>query len=127
MAIYKKYLKNPTEYRHKVYKKYRNIVNNELKKAKNLYLKQKFDNAKGDMKRTWNILQGLLSTKKKGNKTISEILVDGNVIQDKSVMSQIFNDYFVNIGYNLKGNVQCYNVDHKTYLKETENLLSLYQ
>ena len=29
--LYKKYLKNPSEYRHKVYKQYRNFVNNELK------------------------------------------------------------------------------------------------
>ena len=34
--LYKKYLKNPSEYRQNIYKQYRNFVNKELKKAKQL-------------------------------------------------------------------------------------------
>ena len=118
--LYKKYLKNPSEYRHKVYKQYRNFVNNELKKAKHLYIKQKIDNAMGDMKRTWNILQDLMGSKKKGNKKISEIKHNGDIIQDKGAMSEIFNDYFVNIDCNLRGKVQSPNNEHRTYLRKNE-------
>ena len=38
--LYKKYLKNPTEYRHKKYKELRNTVTVEIKKAKILILKE---------------------------------------------------------------------------------------
>ena len=37
----------------------------------------------GDMKRTWNILQDLLGTQKKGKQNIKEILYEGNIVQDK--------------------------------------------
>ena len=74
----------------------------------------------GDMKRTWNILQDLMGSKKKGNKKISEIKHNGDIIQDKVAMSEIFNDSFVNIGYNLQGNVQSPNNDHRTYLRKNE-------
>ena len=65
------------------------------------------------VKRTWNILQDLRGTKKKVNKKISEIKHNGSyIIQDKVALSEIFNDYFVNIGCNLRGNMQSPNNDH---------------
>ena len=58
----------------------KNVVNNELKRI-NICIENR--NAMGDMKRTWNILQDLIGTRKKGNntnliyciKTISKIAI----------------------------------------------------
>ena len=119
--LYKKYLKKRTEYRFSVFKNYRNMVNYELKKAKHLYFKQKFDNVKGDIKRTWNVLKDIMGTNKNNKKKpISEVNHNGNVIKDKNIMSDIFNDYFVNIGAKLRGNVQSSNAEYKTFLKSNE-------
>ena len=60
------------------------MVYYELKKAKHSYFKQKFDNVKGDIKRTWNVLKDIMGTNKNNKKKpISEVNHNGNVIKEK--------------------------------------------
>ena len=118
-TLYKQFIKNPTEYREKKYKKYRNMVTYELRRAKQDYYKEKFSGAIGDIKKTWNIIGGILSKKKK-SLNIQNILYNNHSVSDKPTMCQIFNDYFVNIGYNLTKDLQSSSNDFTKYLKRNE-------
>ena len=94
--LYRKYVKNPTSYHHDIYKCCRNIVNKMIRKEKRAY-KVKFDNAKDNIKKTWNVINGVLN--KKNTKTdITDIEVNDKNVSDKQEIMNIFNDYFISIG-----------------------------
>ena len=112
-------MKTPTDYRKMVYKQYRNVVNNEIKKAKYEYYKVKFNNDKGNIKATWKTINEALGTKSRNKNCVDTINVNGAIITNKNYMSDIFNDYFVNIGFNLTNNVQ-YNSEYNQQLNVNE-------
>ena len=99
--LYRKYVKNPTSYRHDIYKCCRNIVNKMIRKEKRAYYKVKFENAKDNIKKTWNVINGVLN-KKNTKKDITDIEVNDENVLDKQEIVNIFNDYFISIGQKCK-------------------------
>ena len=98
--LYKLYLKNRSEYRKSVYKQIRNKVVDLIKQAKKTYYKEQFNKVKGNMKKTWNVINTALGKEKK--KTVIKKVMDGNTcVTEEKKISDLFNDYFVNVGYNL--------------------------
>ena len=100
--LYKKYIKNPSDYRHTVYKQYRNMVTNEIRKAKYEYYKVKFDNDKGNMKAMWKTINHALGIHSSKKMAVDKINIDGVIIDDKNEISELF----VNIGLNLTNDMQ---------------------
>jgi len=60
------------------FKKWRNLVNNEIKKAKELYYKRALDENEGNSRQTWRIINELTS-RKTNNCCIKEIKSNGNL------------------------------------------------
>lgn len=80
------------------FKKLRNMVNNEIKRAKEFYYKQALNEHQGDPRNTWQIVNELMS-RKSHNPVINEIkLPCGNAIYDSHELSNAFNDHFSSIG-----------------------------
>ena len=68
------------------------------------------------MKRTWNILKGIIN-KKKQSKIQTRFKIDMNhIITDKSQISENFNDFLVNIGPNLASKIPVQNTSPEAYL-----------
>ena len=61
--LYKKFLKRPITYGEE-YRRYRNIVTRTIKASKNKYYRDKFDQYKGDSKKTWKQLNKVLGKSK---------------------------------------------------------------
>ena len=104
--LHRKYLKDPTEYRKETYKKYRNMLNNKIKKTKKEYFKMKFSNAAGNIKKTWKVINESFGYTVKDRKTPNFVMCNNNAIYNKTEICSSFNDYFINVGPNLSKNLK---------------------
>ena len=109
--LYKLYLKNRTEYRKSAYKRVRNKVVDMIKHAKKEYYKNQLSKAKGNMSKTWNVINTALG--KDNKKTnINKIVVENKCVTDEKAIPNLFNDYFVNVGHNLNSKFIARNNNH---------------
>ena len=87
------------------FKKLRNIVNNEIKRAKECHYKHALNEYQGDPRNTWRIVNELMS-RKSHKCVISELkLPCGNSIYDSHELSNAFNDHFSSIGPKLANDI----------------------
>lgn len=86
------------------YKKQRNIVTNLIKKEKRIYMYKKFDEAKGDMGKTWKLINEMLDRKLKVSP--EEILQKNFQTQDLKSLANKFNSNFVQQIKNLQAKNQ---------------------
>ena len=99
--LYRRYVKKPTPERHEKYKNFRNKVTEEIKETKRAYFKGKFQNAAGDMKNTWKIINGVVGRGVKKKVLPSSIQCNDAMINGTAAMCNAYNKYFVNIGHTL--------------------------
>ena len=96
--ILQKMKKQPTPDNVKLYKKFRNRVSNELKESKAQYFHTYFSINSQNMKKLWSSIKSIISHKSSTSSSINKIKdKDGNVTSDPSKMSNIFNDFYVNV------------------------------
>jgi len=100
--LYKQYKKNPTNIEFQTeFKKIRNSVNIEIKKAKENYYKQLFISADKDIKKKWKIFNNITSNTNEQN-----LIPDEKKIDSEDDLPNQFNNHFVNIGQTLTSNLQ---------------------
>lgn len=83
------------------YKKYRNKLNNLIDLAKTSYLKKQVEEAKGDKKKIWEIINDVTQYKKKKTNNIKGIEIQGDYIsvdKDPIKVANHFNNFFANLG-----------------------------
>ena len=100
------------------YCKFRNYVTFKIRSAKKKYYEQVFNSVKNDIKKTWKIINNLLNSKRKKQITIQKVVENGVTYVDPYNMSNVFNDYFVNVGRNIAESVKCNPDDHRKFLPE---------
>ena len=109
--LYKSYFKNRTQYRKSAYKRVRNKVADMIKHAKKEYYRNQLNKAKGNMSQTWNVINTALG--KDNKKTnINKIVVENKHVTDEKAIPILFNDHFVDIGYNLNSKFIARNNNH---------------
>ena len=86
------------------YKRYRNFVTNEIRNSRKNYYRHKFDQFKGNCKKTWGLINSILKPSHV-TKSISELNIHGERITDEACIAQEFNNYFSNIGSNIASNI----------------------
>ena len=115
--LYKQFLKNPSITNEEKYKKYRNKFNNLKRIAKKRYYELQVDEAKNNMKQTWNIINELIGKKSKQNaKLPSQFMDNTDTITIPNEITNRFNNYFTNVGPTLSRQIK------KTPKKFTEYL-----
>ena len=115
--LYKQFLKNPSITNEEKYKKYRNKFNNLKRIAKKRYYELQVDEAKNNMKQTWNIINELIGKKSKQNaKLPSQFMDNTDTITIPNEIANRFNNYFTNVGPTLSRQIK------KTPKKFTEYL-----
>lgn len=78
---------------HENYKTQRNLTNNLIKKEKRIYLFKRFQNAKGDMKKTWSLINQLMD--RKINESIETNLQRNFKTEDTKQLANDFNSNFL--------------------------------
>lgn len=95
--MYNKHKREKTMQTWEQYKRFRNKVNNLIKKSKHNYYKIKIGQNAKDSKFIWNTIRDSFNMKK-GNKQIEAIKdEEGRYINNKEQIAEEFNRYFVNI------------------------------
>ena len=80
------------------YKRYKSKLQNILKKAEKAYFHDLLLNHSNDIRKSWVIIKGIIHKNRKEQVQTKFKLQDGNVTAQKAIISNKFNDFFVNIG-----------------------------
>ena len=88
-----------------VYNRCRNKVKNEIFKSKKKYQKSYFVKYNTDIKKTWEGIRKLVNVKKSTDFSISQLHINGNIVDDPETISNSFNTFFSNVGPNTEKSV----------------------
>ena len=95
--IYSKFVKCKNkivkEFHHNSYKNYRNLLSTPLKRAKEKYFTNVFNENIKDLKKTWKGIKTLVSRKQKNNDTPSLIMKDEKYINDPVSIANTYNKF----------------------------------
>ena len=80
-----------------VYNRFRNSVNKDIKKSKEQYYLGYFEKCKNNMKKTWKGINELIRSSNKSS-TINQIHHNNTTINDPTLMSNTYNNFFANVG-----------------------------
>ena len=79
-----------------LYNIFRNMVNRELKKSKKSYYNSYFENCKHDKQKTWDDIKSIINPNR-SSKKISQLNINGKIIENPLDISNKFNNFFVNV------------------------------
>ena len=96
--ILQKFKKRQSPDNLQLYKKFRNRVSNELKESKARYYHNYFLTNSQNKKKMWSGIKSIISHKSFTSSSINKIKGnDGNVTSDPSDISNIFNNFYINV------------------------------
>ena len=99
--IYSKFVKCKNkilkEFHHNSYKNYWNLLSTLLKRAKEKYFTNFFNENIKEIKKTWKGIKTLVSAKQNNNETPSLITKDEKYINDPVSIANTFNNFFTSI------------------------------
>ena len=93
------------EYCEKHFKSYRNHISSLLRKAKNSYYKQYFEDNKENLRLVWQTIKGIINMEKKSDESISSLLIDCQIITSTKEISNYFNNFFTSVAVKINKNI----------------------
>ena len=93
---------------------YKNKFSAALRKTKNTYYRNKFENDKNDPKRTWYNINTVLDRSRRSD--VTELEVDGSVHVSSNLICSKFNTYFVSVAEELRATMPVLNESPLNYL-----------
>ena len=88
---------------HNRYLNHRKLLNYIIKHAKESYNVKKIEEAEGDMKATWKLINHIRG--KKNSKIAPAFFIDGELVREQRVIAHSFNEYFVSIAKHLNDSI----------------------
>ncbi|XP_065685233.1 uncharacterized protein LOC136097102 [Hydra vulgaris] len=123
--LYIKYSKNRNEANLNAYKQYKNLFEKIKKISKKNYYSNKIKNSKGDIKKMRDVIKEIIGNKYcKPNSLPTKVVINNEEYVSSDVISEKFNNFFVNIGPNLATKIYCPNNSFETYLTNNNNELA---
>ena len=90
--------------KHENFRNYRRTLNKIIKSTKSKFYSTKFNDCKGDMKKTWSIINQIRGKHKRDIKPLFEI--NNKRITDRRIIANEFNKYFVSIAEKMNNDAQ---------------------
>ena len=104
--LFKKKKKHPNnEFVKSAYNEARNEANRKLKKAKKEYYANYFQNNTKNSKKIWEGIKSIINTKNPKPPVVSQIKVDGRIIDSPKEIASNFNKFFTEIGPNTEKDI----------------------
>lgn len=100
--MYKKMKKFPNNENCSKFKKLKNKVTLVIQKTKKHYISNRFRNAQNNPKKTWNIINSLVSYKTNKTTKLSKIIINEKQYTLKKTIADKMNKFFVNIARTLQ-------------------------
>ena len=88
-----------------MYKIKRNIITNLIRSSKKIFYQNYFQLHQSNAKKTWEGIRNVLNVSKKDLSSPSKLTIDEVDIYDPKIISEKFNDFFVNIGNKVEGKI----------------------
>ena len=107
-----------------VFKKQRNLVNKQVRLAKQVYYQNIFNKHTSDSRKTWQTINELTSHKS-GKMSVTSLKVNGLTITNPLELSNEFNNHFANIGPKLASEIDFDSSSYKRYLAGTDKRFEL--
>ena len=115
--LYRKSIKIKSVYNEMVYKNYRNKLRHLLKAAEKKYYSDLVLVNKSNSKKMWSIIKNIINRNKKKYINKKFKLSDGSITNDKQLISDKFNDFFINVGPNLAKCIEKQNRNPEQFMK----------
>ena len=101
-----------------LYKKYRNIIVDLLKKSKESHYRKYFEDNKRNCKAVWNGINEIIYSKSKANAwEPNYLLINGKAVSQPKDIAEHFNDYFTSISKELQKHIPPTKRNFPDYLK----------
>ena len=110
-------LEAPTEDNINQYKQFVNKYNKTKRNLKKSYLHDILEHNKGNMKKTWSIINSIMGTSKKQHPLPRSFNIDNKPVSDPTDIAECFNNYFANIGKQTACSVPSSNKHFSEYLQ----------
>ena len=115
--LYRKSLKIKSTNNEMVYKNYRNKLKHLLKAAEKKYYSDLVLINKSNSKKMWSIIKNIINRNKRKYTNRRFKLSDGSITNDKQLISDKFNDFFINVGPNLAKRIEKQNKNPEQFMK----------
>ena len=99
------------------YNGFRNRLTLDIRLAKANYYKNKFDNFKNNMRKTWELINNVVRPGFSKKIFLKKLSIDGNLTDNVETIADYINDFFSSIGRNISESITTNFDDHKTYLE----------
>lgn len=115
--LYEKFLKSRTLENEKKYKHFKHLFEIIKRRSKKFYYSGLINKHKNDAKKTWSIINEVIGkTKLSKEKLPKRLNIDGNKIENKCLIAEELNDFFVKAGSNLASQIEPSNLSFKSFL-----------
>ena len=113
--MYKCYIQKPSKSNLQKFKTYKNKLNMLIRKSKRMFLFQKFEKTKNNMKQTWKEINSILGSGKR-HLPQCKFQSESGVVTDPQEISNKFNEFFVNVGPKLASEIHNDGKNYYDYL-----------
>ena len=93
--LYKNFLKTKSEAQLSEYNIYKNKLQLIIRNAVKQYYSDKITECKGNMSKTWKVLNNIIEGKKQKQRKISKIEINGNLTEDSEIVADHFNNFLL--------------------------------
>ena len=112
--LYKRYKQGAITYND--YKIFESQVSKIIKKAKYDFYIGKYNQCAGDTKETWKLTNSVLGISKSRAPSDIQVSTEGGLVDDQYEVSNLFNDYFIQVGANLAREITNLQIDPLSYM-----------
>ena len=103
-----------------IYKRYRNILTNALRKAKSIHYSNKFKSCSRDAKSTWKVINSLLHGREDKGKDLV-LRINNEEIAVPNLVGNEFNNYFSSVASSLASTIPPVDFDPLIRVQRLEN------
>ena len=107
-----------------LYQRYKNLrqeLRKSIKFAKKVFYCRKFENVKGNLKKTWELINELRGKKKTNIK--ASFIIDGQLVDDRRKISNEFNIFFSSVARKMNAKVYSSTLNSSSSSEEFKNYL----
>ena len=116
--LFKKELLRPNPHNVLKYNKFQNHLNHTIRTAERAYYHSQLVLNKSNLRKSWQVINMAINRKKKSNKGISSLTINGTKISDPMTIAEHFTKYFTNIGKTLDKKIPISNTDPISYIPD---------
>ena len=114
--LYLRSIKTKNEVDFQTYKSYKTMLNRLMRKCEREHYESLMTKNKHNMRKLWMIIKDVIN-KKKSTTIPCQFKIGEEIVTNKRVISNKFNDYFINIGSDLESKIPDQNIDPLNYIQ----------